>query len=313
MEKLKPFIKKILKILKDPPKLLILLNWLITFIGAASSLTLCILSPDKVLSYVTYSITALSLSYTVYSSVRSFPSLRQNFNSKIKSNRYTGAFLENYSIRTLVSAVLSLVINLGFAVFNTVISIINRSVFYGSSAVYYILLSFLKGGIFYKESRNKREAGDNKKRLFCGRLKSYRFCGIALFVIQSAMASVIAVTVSRETGSRFTEAAAITFAAYSFYKITFAVINALKARAYENILLQCFRNIALAEAALSLVSLQIALVSTFSSSPEKMSLLNTAVAAMACLFIIALGIFMIVKANKRLSVLNKSKVTREKL
>ena len=66
-------------------------------------------------------------------------------------------------------------------------------------------------------------------------------------------------------------------------------------------MLQSFRNINLADAAVSLLSLQVTLVAVFSDGTDgAMNALNAVTGFAVCALTLALGVFMIVRANARL-------------
>ena len=66
---------------------------------------------------------------------------------KIKNTKFGKAFLEQYDFKTFVLAIFSLIISMVFAVFNAVIGILEKSVWYGALAAYYITLILFRGGV----------------------------------------------------------------------------------------------------------------------------------------------------------------------
>ena len=94
---------------------------------------------------------------------------------------------------------------------------------------------------------------------------------------------------------------AITSAAYTFYKIIFAIVNVFKVRRMQDPMLQCFRNINLTDAAVSLLTLQVTLVAVFSDErTETMNILNAVTGFIVCALTVVMGILMIVRSTIRL-------------
>lgn len=62
----------------------------------------------------------------------------------IEKNKIANMLVKDYKLRTIISALPGLGMNLIFAVFNAVIGIISHSAWHGSLAAYYILLSAMR-------------------------------------------------------------------------------------------------------------------------------------------------------------------------
>ncbi len=294
---MKQFLQKIFNFLKNPNLVFLCANWFITLAGIAGSLTFVFVEYTGVFSYIVYAISAISLAYSVYTAILFAPTLKERFTAQLKKKRLVKTFIENYSFRTLILSTVSLVINLAFVAFNIVFAVLNRSVWYAASAVYYVLLSVLKGWVFSIDSKAKKDNNDSDK-YYIAQLKNYRNCGIALFILELGITAIVTLTVLQEKPMNYSEIIAIALAAYTFYKIAFAIKNVVGARKHKNPQIQTFRNIGLAEAAISLVSLQMALVATFSETGTDMTVLNALTGFTACALTIAMGIFMIINGTK---------------
>ncbi len=268
--------------------------WLLTVAAIALALTCVFIGYTGWLSYPAYVLAAVTLTYAVYTVVLFAPKVKHRVQNKLKKREFTRALLENYSFRTMAFAVCSLVINLGFVVFNSVFAFLTDNIWYGALAGYYFLLTLLRAGVFYLDNRSKEED------VWVRQIKNYRLCGVALLLLDVAMAGAVTLMVLQGKPTKYTEIAAIVFATYSVYKITFAIWNIFKARKTRDWQIQSFRNIGLADAAVSLLSLQTTLIATFSVEGESLALLNALTGAFVCLFTIVMGIFMIIKANKSL-------------
>ena len=91
----------------------------------------------------------------------------------------------------------------------------------------------------------------------------------------------------------------ITIAAYTFYKITMALVNAIKAGKQHSLWLTAIRNIGCADAAASLLTLQRSMLVSFEGmSNQDMELMNALTGAGVCLLTAALGIYMILGKEK---------------
>ena len=101
-------------------------------------------------------------------------------------------------------------------------------------------------------------------------------------------------------------------AAYTFFKLTRAIIGAIKSRKDDDLYLQSLRNINLVATIISVIVLQVAMFQAF--SPEhNQSIANGLTGGGVALIIFTLGIFMIVKANKKLKELKNQTMENKKI
>jgi len=84
-------------------------------------------------------------------------------------------------------------------------------------------------------------------------------------------------------------------AAYAFLKLSLAIRNLVRAKRYDDAVVQSLRNINFAAALVSLLGLQTALISAFSDGG--MFIMNAVSGGAVCFLIIGTGIFMIAKAS----------------
>ena len=91
----------------------------------------------------------------------------------------------------------------------------------------------------------------------------------------------------------------ITIATYTFYKVVLAIINTVKVRKENSLLLSSIRNIGCADAAVSILSLQRSMLVSFGAMErEDIFLMNVLTGAGVFLIIVLLGIALIVKSVK---------------
>lgn len=91
----------------------------------------------------------------------------------------------------------------------------------------------------------------------------------------------------------------ITIATYTFYKITMAIIRAVKQRKNPSPLLATIRCIGYADVAVSVLTLQRSMYASFGELTDKKAhMMNILTGAAVCLFVLALGLSMIVKGKK---------------
>ena len=220
----------------------------------------------------------------------------------IEKNKIANMLVKDYKLRTIISALPGLGMNLIFALFNAVIGIISHSAWHGSLAAYYILLSAMRfvSVMYAKSIYIDKKKGKTEQR----ELKVYKNCGIMLSVMSIALMGAVIMLVFGFGGKSYPEIVTIAVAAYTFYKLIMSIINMVKARKEKSLLLITLRYIGYSEALVALLSLQTALFAAFGQGSEKLiPIMNTATGAAVCLTALLLGVYMICDARKRKKVI----------
>ena len=88
-------------------------------------------------------------------------------------------------------------------------------------------------------------------------------------------------------------------AAYTFYRITMSIINAIKAKRHDDATIKALRHVGFADSLVALLSLQTSLLSTFGGGAD-MGLYNALTGAGVCIVIAAIGVWSIIDANRTL-------------
>lgn len=293
--------RRLILFLKKPPFPFLCIVWGITFALIAGTVALIVLNYMDWPVYIAYGVSAVFSVYTVYSLPRFIPKIKEMILERAKSHPFANSLLTSYGFRTVAFSVLSFVINIGFAVFNAVLGVITLSYWYAIFACYYIFLSVLRGVILVGSYQAKKRAADDETVYAVYKLKLYRMCGIFLLILELALAAAVSLMILSTRPTEYSEIMAITSAAYTFYKIIFAIVNVFKVRRLQDPMLQCFRNINLTDAAVSLLTLQVTLVAVFSDErTEMMNILNAVTGFIVCALTVVMGILMIVRSTIRL-------------
>ena len=120
-----------------------------------------------------------------------------------------------------------------------------------------------------------------------------------LALLSVILSAVVYLSLSRNIAVRYGEIVMITIAAYTFYKITAAVVRAVRQRRNPSPLLAAIRGISYAEVAASVLTLQRSMLVSFGAmSAGNIHLMNALTGAGVCLFVLLLGISMIIKGRK---------------
>ena len=127
-----------------------------------------------------------------------------------------------------------------------------------------------------------------------------KFTGILLVILGIVLATINYVSLSQNIATKHEEIIMITIATYTFYKITMAIVKAVKQHKNPFPLLKTIRSIGYAEVSASILTLQRSMLVSFGSMDSRqMRFLNAMTGAVVCVFILILGLSMIVKSRRK--------------
>lgn len=292
--------RNFLQKLKNPPVWALILTYIGTVVFITAALLMLLIdyagSALAIVAYASFALAAISLGYTVYTLVRFAPRMKRGMVAWAEKYEFTHSLMRNYGFRTVILSIGSFALSVAFGAFNGVLGIMSKSIWYGALAAYYILLAFLRGGVllYHKRKRGVENPADRAQT----QIKTYRNCGILLLILNIALSAAIAQMIFDDEAFVYAGLMIYASAAYAFYKITMSIINIFRARKQDDLTIQAIRNVNLADALVSILALQTALLSTFGAEGLNVSLFNTLTGSVVSLFTLGLGVFMIVKANK---------------
>lgn len=267
---------------------------------------------NSALAYVAYTLFALSaifFAYTVYTIVRFIPKWKQAVIRRAMQYKFSRRIIQNFGFRTLVFSVGAFAISVSYGILNAVHGIMAKSIWYGALAAYYIFLALLRGGVLiYHGGKRKRTQNGLTEQEPLRNVKTYRNCGVVLLVLNVALSAAIAQMIFDDRSFSYQGWTIYASAAYAFYKITMSIINLLRARKEDDYTVRAIRTINLADGAVSILALQTALLFTFRSGDVDVSLFNTFTGAAVSLLTLALGVFMIVEAQKKIKQIQRGNI-----
>ena len=216
----------------------------------------------------------------------------------IKKTSYGARFLEDYTFRTILTTLPTFLINVVYTVYNGVIGVMNQSAWFITMAVYYSLLGIMR--YFAVNTERKTSRMENPKLIRKRELSVIRTDGILLLLLNLALSGVVLLTIAKGTAKTHSEIMVISIAAYTFYKITMAVINMVKVRKMQSPILITIRNIGVADALVSMLTLQTTMLASFQdTSSIDANRMNGITGLAVCILIALLGASMIYYASKR--------------
>lgn len=299
--------KKILNWFANP-KWYFLLPVMLIAIGATVGGTLILtqgaFAQYIVWGYVLLGVMGVTLGYAVFGIVRIYPQTKERILNWAEKHPRLDKIFKEYGFTTLILTAGSMIITLAFAVYNGSIAIVIRSVWFGALAAYYIVLIVLRGSIliYYGVRKRAVDNGQSETQTLLRDGKLYRACGILLFLLPICMSFAILQMVRVGDSFEHKGITIFVYAIYAFLKIITAIYSFIKHRHNRNMIIMATKNVKLADAFVSILALQTAMFREFAVQTQGFDVvvMNAVTGAVVCALTVAIGVYMILKANLRI-------------
>lgn len=193
----------------------------------------------------------------------------------------------------------SFVLSVGFAAFNAVISALTFSFWYGALAAYYGLLAVMRFGLIFHHLRTRRLADETEEHRRKRQTNTYRTCGIILIFLALALgAAVLQMALSNATFANPPGLTIYLVAVYTFYKIIASAFHLVRAHKDDDITIQAVRNVNFADALVSVLALQTAMLHEFAPEANHWQM-NALTGTLVCITTVTIGILMVVTGLRR--------------
>lgn len=172
----------------------------------------------------------------------------------------------DYQFKTFFFSSISVLIGIGFTIFNAVLGIVYNSVWNGTISVYYVLLAVVRGIIVIAQKKYK---DDNRRKR-----RVYIRTHIVMIFMDLCLIAPIAYMVMGERTYHFGMIPAIAMATYTTYRITMGIIQFSSSRKQDNILFKELKVINLQDALVAVLTLQNALIIAAGENARSMMILT---------------------------------------
>ena len=200
--------------------------------------------------------------------------------------------LGNKHQRIFLFAFASFVVNITYGIGNAVVGFMTFSWWFITLSAYYIILSIMRFALVMSEKRSKAKNIENE-------VFAKRFSGVMLICLSVALIGTVILTIRQDIGTKFHEIIMITIATYTFTKLVFAIINLCKSKKLNLPIVKALRNISLADATVSMFSLQRSMLTSFEGmETADIRLFNTLTGTAVFLVVLILGINLLRKGTK---------------
>ena len=189
------------------------------------------------------------------------------------------------------------IINFGYGIYKIASGVILGSAWIGADGIYNLAQALIQ--LFQILRRKNPGTIEHQWR-------SYRFCGGLILLMHLTLTGIVFQMVNWNRGEDSGEILIIATAAFAFYKFISAFINLAKDRRHAHPVDSSVRMLELSQAIFAIFSLQAGMLRTFGTGAAWEHWINLAVGCLVCLLTVAMGIYMIRRANRELKTLKEN-------
>ena len=304
MQKISRIIKKIF-FLSPVPTLLIAIP---SFVFVCYVLTNDIGFPA--VEYLSYVLSAYAMVITIAGIVDIVKWIRKGFDNhpfirRILNIPLVERYISETTFRAEISLYPSLAINLFYAGIKLVLGICYRSVWFGTLAVYYVLLAVMRFSLLYHVRRREKV-----KHNSISELKICRLCGIILMILDWALTGIIILVVRRNSGFEYPGMLIYVMALYTFYAVITAIMNVVKFRKYNSPVVSVAKVINLTAALVSMLSLETAMLTQFGAARDAAfrESMSAATGTGVSIIVLGMAVVMIVRTTNQIKKLQQEEL-----
>lgn len=284
--------KKICKKLLFPP------GWLMVVLAvfSAAMLTAVFLksADDHPAAYAAYVLSAYTLTVVCIFCVKTLPGYYRETREKLYQNPWGNRYMTDTAFKVRISLYLALGINLMYSAFKLAAGIYYSSFWWGAVAIYYIILSMIRF-LLLRYMRNMSSEQD-----VISEYRRYRLCGMMMVLLNLSLTGIIIQMVRDHKAYSYSEIMILASATYTFYTVTVSIIDMIKYRKYKSPVLSASKAIRFASALVALLSLETAMLAQYGDDEAFRRLMTGLTGAGVCIIVLAISVYMIVKANREL-------------
>lgn len=197
-------------------------------------------------------------------------------------------------LRLAKSPYTSLAVNFIYGVGNCILGFLAHSWWFIAVGAYYAVLTMTRFSVL----QIKRKAHGN----YDNELFARRITGVLLVALSACIVGVNILSALKERGTAFHEIVMIAIATYTFTKITTAIIGMVKARHTASPVILTLRNISLADACVSIYTMQRSMLVSFPGMEAAgIQLLNILTGTAVWIVVLFLGVGLIRKDRRNIT------------
>ena len=243
-------------------------------------------------SYILYGLSA----YTLTALCIKLPGAVRMEKDWLKNHPEVEGLLKNKELHFKLELYFEQFVNFAYGIFKIISGVIVGSAWIGADGIYNFVQALIQ---LFQILRRK------KPGTIAQQWKSYRICGVLILLMHLTLIGIVFQMVNWNRVEESGEIMIIATAAFAFYKFISSFIDLAKDRKHTRPIDSSVRMLELSQAIFAIFSLQAGLLHTFGTGESWEHPLNLAVGCVVCLLTVAMGLYMIRRANRELKKLQE--------
>ena len=246
-------------------------------------------------AYMIYCMSAYCLTIWVLPLPRLFRKAKASILHRLTGTMFGGQYIGDLAFRGSVSIYQGMMVNFFYVVFRILVGIRYASVWFLTIAIYYLLLGIMRLSLAlsYRNRNMKSE------------LRCYRRTAWLLFLLNIPMGGMIVLMVLTDSGYSYPGYVIYLSVLYTFYTIILAIVNLVKFRKLGRPILSAAKVLNFVAALMSLLGLQTAMISQFSTEGENFRrMMNTITGSGVWFAVILTAVYMLLHSRKMKEVMS---------
>ena len=219
------------------------------------------------------------------------PRLIRGMQNWMQNHPKVAGILKNRELRFSAELYLDQFINFAYGIFKILSGVIIGSTWIGADGIYNMVQAWIQ---LFQILRRK------KPGTLVRQWRSYRFCGWLILLMHLTLIGIVFQMVNWNRVEESGEIMIIATATFAFYKFISSFLALAKDRKHTRPIDSSVRMLELSQAIFAMFSLQAGLLHVFGTGESWEHWLNLAMGCLVCMLTVAMGIYMIRRANREI-------------
>lgn len=219
------------------------------------------------------------------------PRLIRGMQNWMQNHPKVAGILKNRELRFSAELYFDQFINFAYGIFKILSGVIIGSAWIGADGIYNMVQAWIQ---LFQILRRK------KPGTLVRQWRSYRFCGWLILLMHLTLIGIVFQMVNWNRVEESGEIMIIATATFAFYKFISSFLALAKDRKHTRPIDSSVRMLELSQAIFAMFSLQAGLLHVFGTGESWEHWLNLAMGCLVCMLTVAMGIYMIRRANREI-------------
>lgn len=238
---------------------------------------------SNVFAFIAYTVTA----YVLITVIAEIPKVLIQSKRKLWGEGKSTCIIFSKETRTKLALYFGWLLNLVYAAFKMLVSVVYNSFWFSTEAIYYLMLGVIRFTLvkFEKEDKNN----------LLSEWKAYRLCGYLMLVVNVLITVIIIISVYNHKVYSYSQMILYATGIYAVYRLLSSLIQMTTFRKNNRPVLSAAKAINISASALSLFTFFSTLINYSGKLDYNQTV--TVIAATVCTVIICVSLFMIIRSN----------------